>query len=346
MTAPMAVAVGVPPASAQGRAGFGPVGLILVATVLATGLNFMMGQIGALQTTATRLLRVQQTNHLIMQTAMRLAAEAADLDGDGYRETPVMRFGAGGPSGGGLVPLSSAAGKTDAWGRPIGYCAWNYGNATSLTGLINPGRSSTNATEIVMMVVSSGADGIFQTVCPTDPQTVVPTAGGDDILVGFTAAEVAQRASITDEMLAFLNALIGGEYRNGTGGNLDIAGTLTVGSALGAGAQALIVPDGKVQALNRRLSQAVYDVATARPGDQVAQPSCPSGLVPEIYVALMHVAADSAGTPFSAAQAYATPVSAGGSAAWRIGVDIRTQNGWVTPSPADVARVMVITKCS
>jgi hypothetical protein len=101
-----------------------------------------------------------------------------------------------------------------------------------------------------------------------------------------------------------------------------------------------------VKALNRRLSQAVYDVATARPGDQIAQPSCPTGLVPEIYLGLMHVAADAAGTPWSAAQAYALPVSAGGTAAWQIGVDVRIQGGWVTPSPADVVRVMVITKCS
>lgn len=331
------------PRAPQGRPGFGALGLILIAALTAVGTTALMGQVGALQTESLRMQRHQQTNLLLFQTAMRLAAEAGDPDNDGYRETPQMRTGAGGPTGGGLLPITSAAGKTDAWGRQIGYCAWDYGDVMGLAGRINPGRQSTNATEIAMLVVSAGPDGIFQTSCPADPNGAVPAPGGDDLLVSFTAAEVAQRASLTDEMLAFLNALIRGEYRNGIGSNLDIAGTLTVGSGLPAGTPALFFPDGVIQSLNRRLSQGVYDVETLLPGDQMPMPTCPTGLSPKIHMGLTQGAADGAGTLWSSFKLYADPI---GTSAWRVGAIFRTQSGWVDPSPPEIAQMMVLTKCS
>jgi len=330
----------------QGAVGVGPFGVVLIAALVAVGTTVMTGQIFAQQGEMMKLLRHQQSSQLVMQTAQRLAAEAGDADGDGFRETPMMRLGVGGPAGGGLIPPISAAGKVDGWGRPLGYCAWNYGSAMTAPDLIDPGRASTNATEITMLVVSAGPNGVFETACPADPNGVVPTAGGDDLVVGFTAAEVAQRASLTDAMLEFLNRLIAGQYRNGNGDHLDIGGTLTVGSGLPAGTPALTVPDGTVQALNKRLSQAVYDVTSARAGQVLPQPTCPSGLTPEIHVAFSHLAADNVGTSWSAAQAYATPTTSGGAPAWQIGVDVRTPAGWTTPVPADVMRVLVIRKCS
>lgn len=329
----------------EGQAGFGALTAVLISLLAAVASSYTIAQNNAVMSESMKLLRLQQTVVLLGQAAQRLAAEAGDVDGDGYRETPAMRTGVGGPAGGGVIPLTSAAGKTDGWGRPIGYCAWDYGGTTTSAGMINPGRGSTNSTEIVLLTVSAGPNGVFETACPTDPNGVVPTAVGDDLLLGFTAGEVAQRASITDTMLAFLNSLIAGQYRPPSAAGLDIAGTLTVGSGLPAGTQALLLPDGLVQSLGRRLSQAVYDVTTARSGDVVAQPACPSGTTARIYTALMHIAADNAGTAWSAAQSYAMPIMAGGAAAWQVVIDVRTSTGWTSPSPSDVARALVVTKC-
>lgn len=328
----------------QGRAGVGALTVVLIALMAVIATNYLQSRNSTMMGETVRMMRHQQSAVLLYQAAQRIAAEAADPDGDGYREVPAMRSG-GGPVGGGLIPLSSAAGKTDGWTRPLGYCTWDYGDTIGSSGRINPGRLSTAATEIVLVVLSAGADGRFETVCPADPNGVVPVAGGDDLLIGFTSAEVAQRASLTDEMLAFLNALISGAYRPPTATGLDIAGTLTVGSGLAAGSPALVLPDGLVQALGRRLSQAVYDVTTARAGDVVLQPTCPTGLAARVYTAFMHIAANDTGQSFSAAQSFAQATTSGGRPAWLIRVDIRTPAGWMAPTPVDVARVMVVTKC-
>ena len=117
----------------------------------------------------------------VKQAAMALASETSDADNDGYAEAPVMLTGAGGPNGGGLIPLSSSAPKDDSYGGKLGYCSWDNGSVNASSGRIAGQVSSQTAP--VLAVISAGVDGVFQTSC--SDIAAGTGAKGDDYVISY-----------------------------------------------------------------------------------------------------------------------------------------------------------------
>jgi hypothetical protein len=137
------------------------------------------------------LARLNLQKIAVQQAAAALIAESRDVDGDGYYESPSMLVG-GGPAGGGLIPLSSAAPKDDSYGTKLGYCAFDNGGATSLVGHI-PG-SANNVSAPVLAVVTAGADNVFQTSCSDIAASVSNGSGtgvkGDDYVISYNTTQL------------------------------------------------------------------------------------------------------------------------------------------------------------
>jgi hypothetical protein len=94
--------------------------------------------------------------------------------------------------------------NVDAWGRRLGYCAYDYGSATATppsgTGLIR-GSTASSPTDswVAVVVISAGPDGVINTSCPAADMVASDVAAtGDDM--------VAARSY--GEMVSFGNAQI------------------------------------------------------------------------------------------------------------------------------------------
>lgn len=133
---------------------------------------------------STRIARKLTQDHLARQAAYVLASAAA-ADTDGYPLPPAPDASASGPTGGGVVPATSAAPKGDGYGGTLGYCAWDNGTITNHAGLI---AGEAKIAAITVAVLTPGADGIFQTSCAQ----VYSGAGaqGDDYVVSYTAGQI------------------------------------------------------------------------------------------------------------------------------------------------------------
>jgi hypothetical protein len=154
----------------------------------------------------TQMQRTQDNKQLMSSLVMTLSSKAADSDGDFVLEPPAFSTetitGFAAPTNGGFVGTDVA--NTDAWGRRLGYCAYDYGSAavtpTTGTGLI---RGSTNSSPtdswVAVVVISAGPDGVINTSCPAaDTAASGVAATGDDM--------VAARSY--GEMVSFGNAQI------------------------------------------------------------------------------------------------------------------------------------------
>jgi len=160
----------------------------------------------------------QNSAETSLSMAMRLAAMAAatqqasngDCDGDGYIE-PIPYRSAGAaphPTGGGLVPLTIGAAKSDPWRRDFGYCVFDHGPKVDDATCGGPAQlrqkgANTGAFPALAMI-SAGPDGVFQTACldwadtdlngiPDLPPINTP-AGSDDIVFSWTYLEAAGAA--------------------------------------------------------------------------------------------------------------------------------------------------------
>jgi|GEM_PF-1290377 len=131
--------------------------------------------------------RTQNTASYLAQAGYILMSASTDADGDGYLEPPAFATGSPAPSSGGRVPSTSAAPKEDAWGRALGYCAFDNGSLRSSTNRI-AGPSSPAQSNITIALVSAGSNGVFDTTC-SDLQA--GTTGGDDIAVWYSQTQVA-----------------------------------------------------------------------------------------------------------------------------------------------------------
>jgi hypothetical protein len=109
---------------------------------------------------SVKISRKLTQDQLVRQAAYVVATEAT-TDSDGYPLPPAPAAGTG-PSGGGVIPSSSAAPKTDGYGVNLGYCAWDNGSVTNHAGYI-AGTLSMGA--VTLAIVSPGADNAFQTTC-------------------------------------------------------------------------------------------------------------------------------------------------------------------------------------
>jgi hypothetical protein len=169
----------------------------------------------------TQMQRIQDNKQLLNSVVMTLSTKAVDGDSDNVLEAPAFSTavvtGLTAPTNGGFVDTDVA--NTDAWGRRLGYCAYDYGSqpTTAAAGRIR-GSTASSPTDswVAIVVVSAGPDGVINTPCPavdTAASSVVAT--GDDM--------VAARSY--SEMISF--------------GNAQIASTL---SALGTNTTNCLVP--------------------------------------------------------------------------------------------------------
>ncbi len=117
-----------------------------------------------------------------------LAQSPADCDTDGMVEPLAPASGAGSLTGGGRIPASIGATKTDPWGTPYGYCAWDHGTkikdaACNAASFRLSGGNTSTAT--VIALVSAGPDKIFQSSCDDWVNDATPAvnkpSGSDDI---------------------------------------------------------------------------------------------------------------------------------------------------------------------
>ena len=161
-------------------------GVIGVAT--ATLMRGPVGTVMALNLRAKVDSQLEIARKLI---ALDAANNAGDCDSDGFIEPAPPDTGPGCNitlPGGGCIPSSIGAAKTDPWGTMVGYCAWNHGPKTSGSGCPAGLLVGTNGTsKTVIAVISAGADRQFQSTCGNDPAYV--TKGGDDIVEEWTFSE-------------------------------------------------------------------------------------------------------------------------------------------------------------
>ncbi len=146
------------------------------------------------------------------------------------------------PTGGGCIPMSSGATKTDPWGMRYGYCAWNHGpDSTSCAGTHLQGTESTNFPTVA--IISAGPDRVFQSTCGNDP--AYATKLGDDIVVSFTYNDAVTTSGGLWTPVGTTGASIDRDLAV-TGGasfteTVDLSGTAT--AQLRLGAASMVLPD-------------------------------------------------------------------------------------------------------
>jgi hypothetical protein len=129
----------------------------------------------------------------VQQAIIALSGESSDSDHDGYIEAPAMSTGSGGPTGGGVIPATSAAPATDSYGVKLGYCAWDNGSTNSSSGRITGVVSGYTAP--VIAVISAGLDNVFNTTCANI--SAGQGAQGDDYVVVYNSTQIQQGNSGT-----------------------------------------------------------------------------------------------------------------------------------------------------
>jgi hypothetical protein len=176
--------------------------MLALMAVMGVGLSRLMMTTKA----TTQMQRTQDNKQLMNSLVITLSSKAADSDGDFVLEPPAFSTavvtGLTAPTNGGFVGTDVA--NTDAWGRRLGYCAYDYGSATATAPSgksLFRGSTASSPTDswVAVVVISAGPDGVINTPCPavdTAASSVVAT--GDDM--------VAARSY--GEMVSFGNAQI------------------------------------------------------------------------------------------------------------------------------------------
>lgn len=207
---------------------------ILIAG-LAAGVMFQ-GWSSTQRSTAA-ITRSSNNDAFMLQARSALISEHVDLDSDGAPEAPAPRTGVTPiPTGGGQIPLSSKAPKSDGYGVAFGYCAFKNGTGADRAGYIRNTSTSTGS-EVSFAIISAGADKSMQTTCA---QALAGTTTGDDKVSTYSLADVS----------------LSGVNVSGSGGsslavdtqNKQIAcvakGKLYAGSVSGADADGCVAPAG------------------------------------------------------------------------------------------------------
>lgn len=178
---------------------FGAVGL--VGVIGAASMTILKGPVAGMQKVTKYTVA---ENAMIAAGRLSIVAANADCDDDGVNE-PLEWADAGAepaPSGGGLIPSAIGAAKQDPWGNTYGYCVWDHGAAIDNAGcggasqnrLAGDADIESDAGGIVIALISSGPDRVFQTSCGDDPDYVTKPSGSDDIVLTYTYGEASDLA--------------------------------------------------------------------------------------------------------------------------------------------------------
>ncbi|PCH99086.1 MAG: hypothetical protein COB76_06490, partial [Alphaproteobacteria bacterium] len=185
---------------------------MLFAAVAMTGVLGVVGMqtISGPITTITRVTQKNITDTDIMTNGRIMVLNAAirpengsghaSYDGDPELEpAPYVACTGASPTGGGCLPGTVGAVRTNPWGTEYGYCVWNHGPTN--TGVANMLQGKSDGSGAVIAIISAGPNKTFETGCfdydGSAPEGVNPppargmTAGGDDSAKYFTYAEAS-----------------------------------------------------------------------------------------------------------------------------------------------------------
>lgn len=175
---------------------FGAVGM--VGVLGAATMSVMKGPVRTMQIVTKNTVA---ENAMIAAGRLSIVA-SADCDTDGVKEPPEWAATGTGaaPTGGGFLPSSVGAARQDPWGNTYGYCAWDHGPTQDDVACGGPsqkratGDASATPNGIVLAVISSGSDRIFQTTCGDHDTYVNKPAGSDDLVQEYTYNEARDLA--------------------------------------------------------------------------------------------------------------------------------------------------------
>lgn len=183
---------------------FGAVAVVGVIT--AVTMNLISGPIR----TASRVNALNSVEAQMIAGGKILILDAVtqtndgDVDSDGTIEPREYTTQAGGITGGGSIPATVGATRTDPWGILFGYCVWDAGSVDNGkndagTGTTNRLNGANTQTDTVLALISAGPDKVFQTTCyafdGSNPQGVSKASGSDDIVMKWTYAEARAASS-------------------------------------------------------------------------------------------------------------------------------------------------------
>ncbi|MCD8498210.1 MAG: discoidin domain-containing protein [Alphaproteobacteria bacterium] len=170
----------------RGNVFFTLFGAVAVVGVLGAGImSTMRGPL----TTMVEVNRIEETKaemavglRLILLNPHPAVSPHLTADADALTEPAEPDACGSAPTGAGCIPGGSSARKTDAWGTPYAYCAWNNGTENAAIGRILGGAVSTN--NIAVAMISAGPDRQFQTTCSNAVGGFLnpDDGGGDDIV--------------------------------------------------------------------------------------------------------------------------------------------------------------------
>lgn len=169
---------------------FGAVALVgVIGVATATLMRGPVGTMMAINQKAKVDSQLQIARKLV---ALNAVSTAGDCDADTFVEPSPPDTSSAGCNGlltgGGCIPSTVGAAKTDPWGTLVGYCGWNHGTVTTGAGCSAGLLQGANATDkTVIALISAGPDRTFQTTCADGPAYV--TKGGDDIVDEWTFDE-------------------------------------------------------------------------------------------------------------------------------------------------------------
>ncbi|MCC6597225.1 MAG: tail fiber domain-containing protein [Alphaproteobacteria bacterium] len=224
----------------QGNVFFALFGAVAIVGVLGAGIMSTMR--GPLSTMVEVNRREQAKAEMRVAANLILAGAALDEcgDADGFTEAPLMdTTGTHKPLNGGVIPGSIGATKTDPWGNPYGYCAWNHGpDAAGQTTCVGTLDGSDNANNIAIAIISSGPDGVFTTECYNDgvgDDYVRPDTGsGDDIVEPMTYNQAVASTGGLWAVSGPTGASIDRELTVTSAGTSSFTGAIEVGSTIKA----------------------------------------------------------------------------------------------------------------
>ncbi len=170
--------------------------VVMVGILGASTVNLLTGPVRAMGEVTRRTIAETSLIGAGKLAIISADAQNGDCDADGAVEPLEWLDPAGKPApvNGGLLPVTIGASLMDPWGNHYGYCAWDHGTdrlAVACGNGANRLSGSPTRNNIVLAVISSGPDRMFQTLCNNEGEGdyVVKASGSDDLVMRYTYQE-------------------------------------------------------------------------------------------------------------------------------------------------------------
>ena len=183
---------------------------MLFAAVVMTGVLGVVGMqtVSGPVTTITKVTQKNITDTDIMTNGRIMILQAAtianaDTDSEIEPMQPIDCENATPLNGGGCLPTTVGAVRTDPWGTEYGYCTWNHGTDNVAGGKMLAGKA--DGSGAVIAIISAGPNKTFETGCydyggspegvNPEPKAGMRVEGTDDTAKYFTYAEAVAGAA-------------------------------------------------------------------------------------------------------------------------------------------------------